>query len=227
MKEEYVIFLNGVYAENEKEQIMEFIKDKIILAADGGANFCYNIGIIPKYIIGDLDSIKKEVLLYYSDKSIVIKTDSDKDYTDFELCLKLIENQNFDDIKTRFIKKEIDTVISNKIIYVFGATGNRVDMTLTNLKKLHNNKNMIIISEKMEKIKYLKLKNETYKLKGLKNKLFSIIPITDLKQLDLKGFVYNLDNKDIDKCLGLASNIVKDDIAYISCLEGEMYIIYE
>ena len=41
MKEEYVIFLNGVYAENEKEQIMEFIKDKIILAADGGANFCY------------------------------------------------------------------------------------------------------------------------------------------------------------------------------------------
>lgn len=224
---EYVIFLNGVYAD-DKSSIKKLCDNKKIIAADGGANFCYELSIIPDYIIGDLDSLKDEILQYFKKKgSIIIKTDKDKDYTDFELCLKFIENSSFDDIKTRFKKDKISILKGDSNILVLGATGKRVDMTLSNLKKLHNHKNMYFISENFETIKYIKLEKERYELKNLKDKTFSILAITDIEELTLEGFEYNLYKKNIDKSISLASNIVRDDMAYIECLKGEMYIIYE
>ena len=226
MKIEYVVFLNGVYPK-DIEKLKNIVKDKRIICADGGTNTCFEMGLIPEVIIGDLDSIREEVLEFYKNVR-VIKTIREKDYTDFELALMYIENEKLLNVTTRFkdknsIKKESRVTP----VLVVGATGNRVDMTLSNILKLQSNKNMIFLTESFEYMRYIKLNKSVEVIEKLSGKTFSIIPITDLKKLDLKGFVYNLDKVDIDKSIGLASNIVKEDKAYIYCEKGEMYLIHE
>lgn len=226
MKIEYVVFLNGVYPK-DIEKLKNIVKDKRIICADGGTNTCFEMGLIPEVIIGDLDSIREEVLEFYKNVR-VIKTIKEKDYTDFELALMYIENEKLLDVTTRFKdKNSIEKESRVTPVLVVGATGNRVDMTLSNILKLQSNKNMIFLTESFEYIRYIKLNKSVEVIEKLSGKTFSIIPITDLKKLDLKGFVYNLDKVDIDKSIGLASNIVKEDKAYIYCEEGEMYLIHE
>lgn len=226
MKIEYVIFLNGVYPK-DIEKLKNIVKDKRIICADGGTNTCFEMGLIPEVIIGDLDSIREEVLEFYKNVR-VIKTIKEKDYTDFELALMYIENEKLLDVTTRFKdKNSIEKESRVTPVLVVGATGNRVDMTLSNILKLQSNKNMIFLTESFEYMRYIKLNKSVEVIEKLSGKTFSIIPITDLKKLDLKGFVYNLDKVDIDKSIGLASNIVKEDKAYIYCEKGEMYLIHE
>lgn len=173
-----------------------------------------------------MDSISDKAYEYYKSKAKIIKAKKEKDYTDFELALKYISNQSFDDIDTRF-KNEIKNIEIKEHIQVFGATGARVDMTLSNLKKLHMAKNMCLVSENFEIIRHIKLDNCEYVIKNLKNRTFSIIPTSDIKKLSLKGFYYPLENVDIAENVSLASNIVIDDIAIISCVSGSMYIVSE
>lgn len=226
MKIEYVVFLNGVYPK-DIEKLKNIVKDKRIICADGGTNTCFEMGLIPEVIIGDLDSIREEVLEFYKNVR-VIKTIREKDYTDFELALMYIENEKLLNVTTRFKgKNSIGKESRVTPVLVVGATGNRVDMTLSNILKLQSNKNMIFLTESFEYMRYIKLNKSVEVIEKLSGKTFSIIPITDLKKLDLKGFVYNLDKVDIDKSIGLASNIVKEDKAYIYCEKGEMYLIHE
>ena len=226
MKIEYVVFLNGVYPK-DIEKLKNIVKDKRIICADGGTNTCFEMGLIPKVIIGDLDSIREEVLEFCKNVR-VIKTIREKDYTDFELALMYIENEKLLNVTTRFKgKNSIEKESRVTPVLVVGATGNRVDMTLSNILKLQSNKNMIFLTESFEYMRYIKLNKSVEVIEKLSGKTFSIIPITDLKKLDLKGFVYNLDKVDIDKSIGLASNIVKEDKAYIYCEKGEMYLIHE
>ncbi len=226
MKIEYVVFLNGVYPK-DIEKLKNIVKDKRIICADGGTNTCFEMGLIPEVIIGDLDSIREAVLEFYKNVR-VIKTIKEKDYTDFELALMYIENEKLLNVTTRFKdKNSIEKESRVTPVLVVGATGNRVDMTLSNILKLQSNKNMIFLTESFEYMRYIKLNKSVEVIEKLSGKTFSIIPITDLKKLDLKGFVYNLDKVDIDKSIGLASNIVKEDKAYIYCEKGEMYLIHE
>lgn len=222
----YVVFLNGVYPKN-LDKLKEIVKDKRIICADGGTNTCFKMNLTPDLIIGDMDSVEKEVLEAYKGVKI-IRSIREKDYTDFELALMYIEKEDILDVTTRFKdKKRIDKEKRVTPVLVVGATGNRVDMTLSNILKLQSNKNMVFLTENFEYMRYIKLDKSTEVIKDLSGKTFSIIPITDLEKLDLKGFVYNLDGVDIDKSIGLASNIVKDDRAYIYCEKGEMYLIHE
>ena len=58
MKRAY-LFLNG-RLKGSKKFYFDFIKNNSgdIFCADGGANFCYELNLIPEEIWGDLDSIK-------------------------------------------------------------------------------------------------------------------------------------------------------------------------
>ena len=215
----YAIFLNGEYPEFI-EEYKELLKDRVIYCADGGANFVYRERILPNVILGDLDSITSEALEYFKSNNVrVVKFSGDKDYTDFELVLMNIANLSYD-VNTRFndeiiqIKTDIDAI-------VFGATGYRVDMTLSNLKLLENNPNMIFITSSNEYVVYI---DKKYEIKDKKGYIASPVPLTDIKSLTLKGFVYNLENKDIPSTSGLVSNIVADDLATIECIEGKILL---
>lgn len=66
-----IVFLNGELLEEDKFY-KEFIKDDDdIYCADGGAMHTYKLGKIPIEIIGDMDSVSKDVLVYYENKKLL------------------------------------------------------------------------------------------------------------------------------------------------------------
>lgn len=216
----YAVFLNGLYPKLEKKHF-QMLEGREIYSVDGGTNELYKYDIVPKMIVGDLDSVDIDILKYYEKKGVDIKKyNQDKDYTDFGIALLHIYNKSTEYMNNRF-EKQRDEFDSNIDIIVFGATGKRVDMTLSNLKLLEKNVNMRFVTEENEIIEYI---NEDTVIKNEKGKLFSIIPITDIKGLTLKGFRYNLKSKDIQRSIGLVSNVVTEDYAEIIFESGEMYI---
>ena len=65
------LFLNGELR-GDKNFYLDFIKNHKgdIYCADGGANICYELDLIPKEIYGDLDSIQNKVKEFYQEKNV-------------------------------------------------------------------------------------------------------------------------------------------------------------
>ncbi len=93
-----------------------FQNASMIIAADGGVRHLEFLGQSPDLIIGDLDSADNE-LINSQDRTgaRIISYPADKDETDLELALI-------------YAKRKYDSPI-----YVFGATGGRIDHYLANL----------------------------------------------------------------------------------------------
>lgn len=109
-----IIIANG---DKPSKQNINYLKKngvKTIIAADGGANSCYKLGIVPQYIIGDFDSISSDVFNHLKNKSEFLKYTRQND-TDVEKALKFV------------IKKKYETV------YLLGGTGDRLDHSICNL----------------------------------------------------------------------------------------------
>ena len=200
------LFLNGELRGN-KNFYLDFIKNNKgdIYCADGGANFCYELTLIPKEIYGDLDSIKDEVKKFYQEKDIkFIKFQVEKDYTDSELVLNEIQNK-YD------------------IIYCIAGLGGSIDHELTNINLLAKYPNLIFISEK-EKI--FKIDSDS-KFNGMINTKISFVIFSDqVKGLTLKGFKYSIENLDIKKgearCI---SNIIVENKANLLIKSGSLLCV--
>lgn len=87
-----------------------FPKGKKIVAADGAANKLMKLGIIPDFIIGDLDSLKIEDFSY----SQIIQNE-EQESTDFKKCLNYIVENNLGPI------------------IIYGVTGGFLDRILDNI----------------------------------------------------------------------------------------------
>ena len=109
-----IILANG---KAPAKSVISYLLDKknsILFCADGGANSARKLGLLPKFIIGDLDSIQEKTINYYSGKSKIIRLQRQND-TDVEKCLK------------QAIKLKFDEAI------LMGVTGDRLDHTFCNL----------------------------------------------------------------------------------------------
>ena len=195
------LFLNGELR-GSKKFYLDFIEKNMgdIYCADGGANICYELGLTPKEIYGDLDSIKNEVKEFYQEKNIkFIKFQVEKDYTDSELILNEIQNKY-------------------NVIYCIAGLGGSIDHELTNINLLDKYSNLIFISQK-EKI--FKIESN-YKFNNMINTKISFIIFSDkVKGLTLKGFKYNIENLDIKKgearCI---SNVIVENEANLLIKSG-------
>ena len=200
------LFLNGELR-GDKNFYLDFIKNHKgdIYCADGGANFCYELTLIPKEIYGDFDSIKNDVKEFYQEKNVkFIKFKVEKDYTDSELLLNEIQNK-YD------------------IIYCIAGLGGNIDHELTNINLLDKYSNLIFISEK-EKIFKI---DSNYKFNNMINTKISFVIFSDeVKALTLKGFKYNIENLDIKKgearCI---SNIIVENKANLSIKSGSLLCV--
>src|SRR5438445_8562526 len=86
-----------------------------IIATDGAAKYAHAYEIHPDIIIGDMDSITKEIRKFYEDKGARIIEDSGQETNDFEKALKFILDESL-----------------GKDIIVLGIHGKRTDHLLTN-----------------------------------------------------------------------------------------------
>ena len=200
------LFLNGELR-GDKNFYLDFIKNHKgdIYCADGGANFCYELTLIPKEIYGDFDSIKNDVKEFYQEKNVkFIKFKVEKDYTDSELLLNEIQNK-YD------------------VIYCIAGLGGSIDHELTNINLLDKYSNLIFISEK-EKI--FKIDSDSKFNDMINTKISFVIFSDEVKALTLKGFKYNIENLDIKKgearCI---SNIIIENEANLSIKSGSLLCV--
>jgi thiamine pyrophosphokinase len=109
-----IILANG---KTPRKRVVHFLQNEgyvTVICADGGANHAYILGLVPDYIIGDLDSVYDSTLVSFKKKTQIIKIKRQND-TDVEKCLKFA------------LKKEYDDII------LLGVIGGRLDHTICNL----------------------------------------------------------------------------------------------
>ncbi|PIQ72040.1 thiamine diphosphokinase, partial [Candidatus Roizmanbacteria bacterium CG11_big_fil_rev_8_21_14_0_20_37_16] len=107
-----IIFVNGNLSDlSQAKKIIN--KEDCLIAADGAVKHILKLKLIPKIIIGDLDStplsLQKELKVQF------IKYPRKKDKTDFELA--------------------VDYCLENKFqeIIIFGVLGDRIDHLMANI----------------------------------------------------------------------------------------------
>ena len=201
MKKQAIIFLSGKF--NLKDDYYKNIKyeEYDIYCADGGANYTYSLGIVPKVILGDLDSIEKKVKKYYEKLEVEFKKfPVSKDFTDGELILNKI-------------------TAKYENVLVLGGLGGRTDHFITNLNLLEKYKN-VTYEDENEIIFYVK---KEMQIDGKKGKIISFIPLTPINSLTLEGFLYPLDGINISRSSSLCmSNIINKEKVRIKYDKGSI-----
>jgi len=201
-----IIIANG---KPPRKNLIEFLKKKnysTIICADGGADSAKKMGIIPDYIIGDLDSINKETLKYFGNKTHIVKINRQND-TDVEKCLKFA------------IKKKISEAI------LTGVTGDRLDHTFCNLGivlKFFGKIDLKIIAEKSVLIACT---GEQYFPAG-PGEIFSIYGFSTGTKITSSGLKYPL--KNISLPFGekeSTSNIAIAKTVFLKIKNGLIFVI--
>lgn len=74
--------------------INNFSYDNII-AVDKGLESLYLLKLLPNHIVGDFDSVNKNIINFYNDKCIPVhQYNPEKDYTDTDIAIKLAISLN-------------------------------------------------------------------------------------------------------------------------------------
>ena len=208
-KLKFIILLNG---ELDKQYDTSFFKNyDYIICVDGGYNHFskLNLDIEPNYIIGDLDSIENKNQ-NISQNKIIFKDNQDE--LDSEFSIKFILN--------KYNAENID-----RIDFIYATSMNRLDHVFANillLKKVPNFINSKIITKYQEFFLCKKLCHFNEKM----GKTLSIIPLTNIKNLSIKGCKWELENKNYDfGFIGGISNIIEKNEVEISLKEGECLVI--
>lgn len=197
-----------------RDIIKELMKDNDfthVIAVDKGLEALDEQKIMPDHIIGDFDSVNEKILDKYKQEEIIIhKLDTEKDYTDTHMGLKLAIELG-----------------ANEIL-ITGATGSRIDHTIANIHlleetlqenilcKIIDNNSELIVIDRDTKIK----KDDKYKY-------ISLIPLTnEVTGITLRGFKYKLENSTlrIGQSIGISNEQI-EDIAHIEIQKGKLIVV--
>lgn len=186
--------------------------DFILICADSGADCLYTYGMVPNYLIGDFDSITKEVLDFFMfNKSCIVEQyPKDKDFTDTYLALN----------------KALD-LGADEIIFL-GCTGSRIDHLLGNLGmlKMCLDKNVKAFIKDDNNTMFMV--KASINLKGSRGKYFSLQAFSKIvTRLNIKGAKFNLTNYNLEPGDSLTlSNEFLDDTVSIDFTSGVLIIIF-
>ena len=205
-----IIFANGDLHPSEID--LEFNNDDLLIAADGGSRHCSKLGIIPKVLIGDLDSTKPDLVLAWEGMGVeVIRHQEDKDQTDLELALL-----------------HAQSIGASKIL-VYGAIGGRLDMTLGNLTLLaHPSLRLSVKLVYGREVFRLLREGELLTLPGTEGDTISLISLgSSVAQVTGKGLEYPLEKSVLEfgTTRGI-SNRMTNNQATIHLEKGSLAVIH-
>lgn len=184
----------------------------LLIAADGGGNRIIESGFYPHILIGDLDSIDPENLeICRKQKVLIQQFPREKDETDLELALEYAA--------ARLIEMNNQSV--NKQIWLFGATGGRVDHFLGNLALLQGFLKRGYCVRVKDPYHELWLLSGREQIKGEKGQEISLIPLSEKSVVQTEGLYYPL-NRDVlrqDSPRGI-SNVFLGEDAFVDVSEG-------
>lgn len=172
-----LIIANG----DEVDKIsLENMNIDYVICADGGLEKAEKLQVVPDLILGDFDSVNRDVLeKYKKSNSEIMKFPAEKDFTDMELSIETAVKKGFKDI------------------VLVGATGGpRLDHSLANMMLLEKYYQLginIIIIDNKNKIQII-ADNCNMLLNKKEGSFVSLIPLTEnISGLTLEGFKYPLD----------------------------------
>ena len=120
MSKKTVIVSGGMLEEDFVLPILKSEETEFVIGVDKGLEFLYKHEIKPDYIVGDFDSVSRELVDYYREElNVPIREFNPvKDASDTEIALRLCLGLN------------------RKSILILGGTGNRIDHLWANVQCL-------------------------------------------------------------------------------------------
>lgn len=190
------------------------IKPDCIIGVDKGLEFCYRNHVIPDWILGDFDSISKEVIDWYREQQ--------------EIPIRQYKPEK-DDTDTR-LGMELALKLGSDKIFLLGATGGRLDHYMGNLQSL-------LITAMEEKEGWILDEQNAITVRRAGKicihkeeqfgKYVSFFSMGDeVTGLSLKGFQYPLDGYTLKNSDGIAvSNQLLDDCGIIEFETGYLMMV--
>ena len=189
----------------QRDQLKE--KYDLIFGVDGGTEFLYRLFLVPTHIIGDFDSIKSSTKdRAKRDGAKVLTFNEDKDETDLEIALKTAK------------KFEAESIT------IIGGEGKELDHLFSNL--------LCISSFKDKEVTRLITKTESIIFSNQKvydveeNKIFSILPLTDLDNLTIRGSKWDIQDESIPYGSSRTlRNIALENTLEVHCKSGKFCVV--
>ena len=195
-KDKVFLLLNG----DKPKQLPNLDKYKLICATDGAYKYLEQNNVSPNFVTGDFDSLTN-----FPNEIDFIET-PDQDFTDFDKILQILFDKGF---------YHID---------VYGASGAEQDHFLGNLHTaiqwqhklkltFFDNYSMYFLADKVTSIK------------NCKEKIVSLIPFPEAKQISTQGLQYPLkkENLTFGERIGTRNKAIKNEVS-ISFTEGNLFI---
>ena len=205
MKMKNALIVNGGLNSTKRDQLGNY---DLIVAVDSGTEQAYKLFLKPDLIIGDLDSIdEKTIKRAEKDGVQILKYETNKNETDIELALKHVIDKEIKDI----------TIIGGEygeIDHLFGVLTVIISFQEDQqISWIHKDQTVIIPNTK--------------KIAIGNNVEFSILPFTNLKNLNISGAQWNIDNENIEfgKSVTLRNISIDNDIE-VSVEDGKFCLIY-
>lgn len=207
-----LIFANGEEPADGWGWVQGYLsQDAILIAVDGGARHLDQLSLIPHVVIGDLDSLDPELRTLLVDRHVkLITAPQEKDETDLELALVYA------------VKNHEGTVL------IFGASGGRLDQTLSNILLLSlqelNGREVILVEPHQ---RAWMVESETT-IVGKRGDLVSLIPPWGrVRVRRTEGLKWPLQNEWLSPgpARGV-SNIMTKDQASIEISDGRVLCIH-
>lgn len=183
MKTRAIIVSGGMLEETfvlqEWQQHKESGEHCFMIGVDSGNLFLYEHQMTPDYIVGDFDSLPGETVNYYKHETNVPIREFDpvKDYTDTEIAVRLAMEKGCESI------------------YLYGATGTRLDHVLGNIQTLsipHHAGIHAEIRDSHNRIRVIEKEEVLYKEKMF-GPYFSVFPLDGIvEHFYIKGAKYPL-----------------------------------
>lgn len=209
-----LIITGGAISPDFVKEYLDGQEFNIVIAVDSGLVTARELLIPIHYIVGDFDSVPRELIEYYraQETAVVIKEYNPmKDLTDTHIAIDLSMELKCDEL------------------VILGATGSRMDHMLANIHLLYLplNKNIkASIIDEHNKI-YLINQNMTIEKSKLHGPYISLIPFTEeVTEVTLKGFKYPLvkHTMHIGDSLGVSNEVVSER-ADIELKQGTLVVI--
>ncbi|HPO49070.1 MAG TPA: thiamine diphosphokinase [Spirochaetota bacterium] len=190
---------------NKKKIIEALEKSEYIIAVDGGLNLLDKIKILPNLIVGDFDSVKKDILKRYKDIPTKIYP-PEKDLTDSEIALR----------------SALD--LKPEKIFLLNSTGDYFDHALANVYNLvrnyDNNTEINIVTA--NSIIFLVRKEKNFK--NLLGRRVSFFPIGE-SEVEMSGFKYKYDKNILKTEDYSVSNVIEANNAKIIVKYGQILCV--
>ena len=181
--------------------------EDLTIAADGGWHNAVKLGVIPRVLLGDFDSIGTDTL---PEAEEIFEVPAEKDRTDTQLAVDLALSRG-----------------AEEIIIIGGLSG-RLDHTLSNLailEHLNEKKIYAIMTDGQNRVRFVR--NSGALVPHGAFKYLSLIAADKVvKGVSVKGCKYPLENAKLSKTHQYAvSNEIQGNCALVEVRKGGLYII--